>query len=89
MEDSDDEIEAFTRKITALRHVSVDLKGVIESQNSRLNGMAPRMSGTFGRLSGMIRRLSKSDKKRFRTWAYYGGATLTLMFLIFIFYIFS
>lgn len=87
MSDDSDEMEAFTHKIRMLRSVSSDLKGLIDEQNSRLKGIGPKMGGAFSRLGGMIRRLSRSDNKRFRSWLYYSGATLMIIFLIFIFYI--
>jgi hypothetical protein len=88
MEDqSDDEIEIFTRKIKALRGVAGDLNSIMESQNSRIKGMSPKFGNMLGRLQGMISRINNVDSTRFRGWKYYLFATFIIFCLIFILFI--
>ena len=86
-DESDDEIEIFTRKIKALRGVAGDLNSLIESQNNRIQGISPQVSNMLGRLKGMISRVGRSDSKRFKSWKYYLLATFLIAGLVFLFFI--
>ena len=83
----DDEIEIFTRKIKALKNVAGDLNEIIDSQNKRIKGVAPRFNNILGKVDVMIHRIGNVDSRRFRGWKYYLLATFIVIILIFILFI--
>lgn len=86
-QDSDDELETFINKVRTLNNIASNLNEVINTQNNRLTGFGPQMGNTFLRLQNMVLRISKTDKKRFRGWIYYTGATMLIFFFIFVFFV--
>jgi hypothetical protein len=86
-DNSDDEIEIFTRKIKALKSVAGDLNSIIESQNNRIRGISPEIGTMLGRLKGIILQVGRSDSNRFKGWKYYLLATVLITAFIFIFFI--
>lgn len=85
MAHSDDEEEAFVRKIKTLKHVAIDLTDVLKAQNKSIKDLEPGLSGTFFRLRGHLARLHAMDPKRFRGWLCYLGASAVMVVFLLIF----
>lgn len=84
-EDSNEEMEAFCRKIGSLKDVTVDLTEIIKSQNKKLQNVEPGLSSTIYRVKASMKQIGNIDFSSFKGWLYYFLASVVFLLLLFIF----
>lgn len=81
---SDDEEDAFVRKVETFKHVTVDLTEILREQKDGLSKLEPMVSGNIARLRSNIMQLTKLDSRQFYSWTFYFLTSLFFLFLLFI-----
>ena len=86
MDQEEEGIENFTKKIKSLKHVAIDLTELIKTQNKKIKDLEPEFNSSYLRLKSTMQQITKADFRRFRGWLYYILASIILFLLLFVFY---
>ncbi|WUR03914.1 uncharacterized protein VNE69_06227 [Vairimorpha necatrix] len=88
-QESEDEGLVLRSRVNSLKHVALEISDVLRTQNKDLQNLQPGFENKLYQILSNVKLIKNIKPQYFKTWLYYIGGTLLILFLFLILFVFS